>query len=80
MFLVCFSVTDQVSLDNVDSKWIPEVSHHCPGVPIILVGTKADLREDTASVSSELERLKIGIDWDGTFVNEESVIHYYQQA
>ena len=31
----------------------PEVSHHCPNTPIILVGTKADLREDRDT----LERL-----------------------
>ena len=24
----------------------PQVSHHCPDVPILLVGTKSDLRED----------------------------------
>merc|ERR1712241_52002 len=66
VFLVCFSVTSTASLGNVESKWIPEVNHHCPGTPIILVGTKADLREDPA----ELERLK---DKGLTVVNEESV-------
>ncbi|MED6108464.1 GTP-binding protein Rho1 [Stylosanthes scabra] len=28
------------------SKWIPELKHYAPGVPIILVGTKLDLRDD----------------------------------
>ena len=28
------------------SQWYPEIEHHAPGVPIILVGTKLDLRDD----------------------------------
>jgi Ras-related C3 botulinum toxin substrate 1 len=46
VFLICFSVVSQASYHNVKTKWVPEISHHAPGVPIILVGTKADLRED----------------------------------
>jgi len=34
------------SFDNCKSKWYPEIQHHAPNVPIILVGTKADLRND----------------------------------
>ncbi len=46
VFLVCFSVDSQTSFDHVHYKWVPEVSHHCPDSPIILVGTKSDLRQD----------------------------------
>jgi len=46
VFLVCFSIISQHSFENVKSKWWPEVTHHAPNVPIILVGTKSDLRDD----------------------------------
>ena len=31
-------------------QWYPEVSHHCPDTPVILVGTKLDLREDKDTI------------------------------
>ncbi|CAH8392443.1 unnamed protein product [Eruca vesicaria subsp. sativa] len=27
-------------------EWVPELKHYAPGVPIFLVGTKLDLRDD----------------------------------
>ena len=32
------------SFENVRNKWYPEISHHAPGVPFILIGLKGDLR------------------------------------
>jgi len=46
VFLVCFSVVNPTSFENVKNKWVPEVRAHCPSTPIIIVGTKIDLRED----------------------------------
>lgn len=46
VFLICFSVMSPASFENVKEKWNPEVNHHCPGVPCIIVGTQVDLRED----------------------------------
>lgn len=46
VFLVCFSVIAPPSFENVKEKWFPEVHHHCPGVPCLVVGTQIDLRDD----------------------------------
>lgn len=46
VFLICFSVISPSSLANVEDKWLPELQHHAPDTPIILVGTKIDMRYD----------------------------------
>ncbi|XP_054877132.1 ras-related C3 botulinum toxin substrate 1-like isoform X2 [Poeciliopsis prolifica] len=46
VFLVCFSVVSPASFENVRTKWSVELKHHCPNTPMILVGTKSDLRDD----------------------------------
>lgn len=58
VFLVCFSVTSPASFENVREKWFPEVHHHCPGVPCLIVGTQTDLRED-AQVREKLAKQKM---------------------
>jgi len=43
VLLVCYAINSLTSLHNVKETWTPEVKHFCPGIPIILVGTKMDL-------------------------------------
>ena len=54
VFLVCFSLVSPATLENVAEKWAPEIKHHCPNTPMILVGTNLDLQDDAATI----ERLK----------------------
>lgn len=45
-FWICFGLSDRASWAAVRSKWIPELQHHCPSTPYILVGCKLDLIHD----------------------------------
>jgi len=47
IFVVCYSVVDPDSYSNVPARWIKELREHCPDTPVLLVGTKIDLRGDT---------------------------------
>lgn len=57
VILMCFSIDSPDSLENIPEKWTPEVRHFCPNVPIILVGNKKDLRNDTTTIK-ELGKAK----------------------
>ena len=57
VILMYFSIDSPDSLENIPEKWAPEVKHFCPKVPIILVGTKKDLRNDSNTIK-ELGKMK----------------------
>ncbi|PVD24242.1 hypothetical protein C0Q70_14712 [Pomacea canaliculata] len=57
VILMCFSIDNPDSLQNILEKWNPEMQHFCPGIPIILVGNKKDLRDDPVTLF-KLERRK----------------------
>jgi len=46
VILICYSTNSHHSLENVTTKWLPEIQQHAPNAPVILVGTKSDLRQD----------------------------------
>lgn len=45
-------------------QWYPEVNHHCPGCPILLVGTKVDLRENQQAISDLRQKGKQPVPYD----------------
>ncbi|EFZ03929.1 Small GTPase superfamily, Rho type [Metarhizium robertsii ARSEF 23] len=45
LIMLCYSVDSKDSLENVESKWVGEITDNCPGVKLVLVALKCDLRE-----------------------------------
>jgi Rho family, other len=43
------------SLENVGTKWTAEIAEHCPGVKIVLVALKCDLREEQEKDDDEID-------------------------
>lgn len=62
IFLLCFDISNEKTFKALFSRWLPELEHHQPDTPCIVVGTKADLRnnpkfmeESKARTSAEYE-------------------------
>jgi len=63
VFLVCFAINDPITFKEAARKFVPEVKRTAPHAPdnstnaapaqIVLVGTKADLRDDPAHVGKD---------------------------
>jgi small GTP-binding protein len=60
IFILCYSVISPTSYANVKSSWIPEIRRECgPDIPIFLVGTKTDLRDEDEEFQKVLEQKNI---------------------
>ena len=46
VIIIMFDVIRRDTLLDVEHFWFREVNGHCPNTPLILVGTKVDLRKD----------------------------------
>lgn len=77
VFLICFSVSEPSSFRNVVDKWFPELKRvsgiesgdlytNFKKYPILLVGTKSDLRDD----ENEIQKMR---DQNLSFVSKEEI-------
>ncbi|PRP78991.1 hypothetical protein PROFUN_11456 [Planoprotostelium fungivorum] len=51
VFLICFSIFSPETFHNVYKKWYAEITEHSPDTPIIIVGTKSDLRNKPEAIN-----------------------------
>ncbi|KAI8872407.1 hypothetical protein GQ42DRAFT_161355 [Ramicandelaber brevisporus] len=66
--LICYSIDNPDSYDNVKSLWYPDISHFCRGVPYVLVACKSDIRNNPAAIE---EMRRAGAQRDQPITKEE---------
>lgn len=56
VLIICYSCHDKISLSNIKSKWVPELTQGEKKYPFLIVGNKSDLyvKGDDLGVSPEL--------------------------
>ncbi|KAH3846966.1 uncharacterized protein LOC127873962 [Dreissena polymorpha] len=75
VFVICFSVADEDSFNNVKTKWIPEIRQYRPGTPFILVGTKRDRRNSTLE-SSRLSAQMTSVSYENISVKDTKDVNF----
>ncbi|ODN73069.1 hypothetical protein L202_08464 [Cryptococcus amylolentus CBS 6039] len=56
IFLVCYSCVSPASFENIKSKWLPELHHHAPQTPFLLLSLKSDLSSHPPTLSTLASR------------------------
>merc|ERR1719215_750260 len=56
VILLCFSVVRPDSMENIKTKWIPELNKYLPDALIVLVGTQVDARQDSLTTANTDQR------------------------
>ncbi|OCT64901.1 rho-related GTP-binding protein RhoJ [Xenopus laevis] len=51
VFLICFSVVNPASYQNVQEEWVSELRACMPHIPYVLIGTQIDLRDDPITLA-----------------------------
>jgi len=61
-FLLMFSLSDRRTFESIRQEWLEEIEINAPQIPIVLVGMKADARQDVEDHISKEEAKKMA--WD----------------
>ena len=56
VFILAYSCISPASFESIRVKCLPEVAHHCPGVPLYLVATKTDMRTNEEMLEKLAEK------------------------
>ena len=82
VFLLCYKISDPISLYNVKNKWVGEIRRHHPRAPVVLCGCQEDLREDPLTVAhlSKTGRAPVSHEQALAICCEVGAVHYVETS
>ncbi|MBN3286376.1 UNVERIFIED_CONTAM: hypothetical protein FKN15_047250 [Acipenser sinensis] len=80
VFLICFSVVNPASFQNVREEWVPELKEYAPNVPFLLIGTQIDLRDDPKTIAklNDMKEKPIGMEQGQKLAKEVGACCYME--
>ena len=74
------SIPITLFLFTLSLQWVPEITHHCPKTPFLLVGTQVDLRDDAATLEklSKVKQRPITVDNGEKLQRELRAVKYVE--
>ncbi|TRY61576.1 hypothetical protein TCAL_01479 [Tigriopus californicus] len=82
VFLLCYKISDPISLYNVKNKWIREIRKCRPEAPIVLCGCQSDLRNEPFTIShlSKTGRQPVSQEQALAICCEIEALHYVETS
>ena len=82
VFLLCYKISDPISLYNIKNKWIRELRSHREDLPVVLCGCQADLRNDPVTLAhlGKTGRTPVTTDQALAICCEISAINYIETS
>ena len=78
IFVLMFCLVDTKSLSNLKNRFIPEIQHHCPNTPFVIVGAKLDLFEDEDYMEKKNLNKELIQDQIQNFRSLHSTVPYFE--
>ena len=82
VFLLCYKISDPISLYNVKNKWIRELRRHRTDVPVILCGCQSEQRSDPLTIAhlSKTGRTPVSQEQALAICCEIEALHYVETS
>lgn len=80
VIFICFSTIDRSSFENAVLQWFPEVNFVVPNIPVYIIGTKSDLRDEILATGTSSVQKIVSTSEGNELCDQMGAIQYLETA